>query len=100
MRSASQINKTSDLPNGVSRFEEYDRRLANPMPKVGFAALVYVNGAKRIKKFRVSNLASEECAKKTAIAFRYYYEQCINNNWLFDYERMSEWKNGQWKIYP
>ena len=76
IRNESQINKTSDLPNGVSRFVEYDHRLTKPKPKVGFTVLVYVHGKKYIKKFRVSAKASEDKAKKAALRYRSEYERC------------------------
>lgn len=92
IRSHSQNNKTTDLPNGVSRFEEVDKRSPNPKIKVGFGALVYVNGKAKIKKFRVSEKASEKSARDFAIKFRTYYEHCALNGIEFDYEYLSDWQ--------
>jgi len=75
MRSQSQINKTSDLPNGVSRIIEYDKRYNDKKGCVYYAALVKVDNELKIKKFRVSKKASEELAKTTAIRFRVMYEE-------------------------
>lgn len=91
IRSESQINKTSDLPNGVSRFVEYDHRLAKPKPKVGFTVLVYVKGKKYIKKFRVSAKADEDKAKAAALKFRREYEICAEIGCTFYPHFLDNW---------
>lgn len=91
IRNESQINKTSDLPNGVSRFVEYDHRLNKPKPKVGFDVLVYVNGKKHIKKFRVSANASEDKAKEAALRYRSEYETCEEYSFFFNEHFLDNW---------
>ena len=91
IRNESQINKTSDLPNGVSRFVEYDHRLAKPKPKVGFTVLVYVKGKKHIKKFRVSAKASEDKAKEAALRYRSEYETCEQYGFFFNRCFLDNW---------
>lgn len=91
IRNSSQINKSSDLPNGVYRFVEYDKRLANPVPKVGFGALVYVDGKKRIKKFRVTTGITEQYAQECAEYFRLMYEQSLKYGTKFDYNFIDHW---------
>ena len=91
IRNESQINKTSDLPNGVSRFVEYDHRLAKPKLKVGFTVLVYVKGKKYIKKFRVSAKADEDKARKAALNFRMEYEVCAENGYVFNHHFLDNW---------
>jgi len=93
IRNCSQINKTSRLPNGVSRVEERDKRHKNPKTKICFNALVYVNGEKRIKHFRVSENTTEQRAKEVAIAFREYYELCEKRNIQMNYNAFDGWNS-------
>lgn len=91
IRNESQINKTSNLPNGVSRFVEYDHRLANPKARIGYTVLVYDNGKKHIKKFRVSAKACEEKAEIAALRYRLKYEHCAEFNIPFDPNFLDDW---------
>lgn len=91
MRDEPQINKNSDLPNGVSRFFEYDKRLVNPKQVVVFGVCVKDKGKFRVKKFRVGHNVSENEAMGFAIAYRKYYESCLEYNMPFNYDIFKEW---------
>jgi hypothetical protein len=92
IRNSSQINKTSNLPNGVSRFIEIDKRWPGATPIVCFGVLVSIKGKFTIKKFRVSKNVSESQTRKAAIAFRNYYEDCIESGTKFDFNKFDNWK--------
>lgn len=92
MRIKSQKNKTSNLPNGVYRFIEYDKRLKNPVGKVGFGCLIYVDKVKRTEKFRVNKFRTEEEAKNLACDLRALYEFCIVIGSFTEYN-FEIWKN-------
>ena len=92
IRKNAQRNKTTDLPNGVSRFVEIDKRAKNPIPKIGFGALVYVEGKPKIKKFRVTEGISENHAREAAIYFRLYYESCSELPFRFNFNEFDDWK--------
>lgn len=91
IRNNSQINKSSRLPNGVSRVEERDYRLRHPKIKICFSVLVYVDGEAKLKRFRVGKKVSEETAQKTAIAFREYYEMCEKQGIKMNYNAFDDW---------
>jgi len=91
VRESAQINKTSNLPNGVTRFIEYDRRLKNPKPVICFGVSVAVNGEHTVRKFRVSANVTENHTKNTAIDFRKYYEECVTTGTKFDFNKFDNW---------
>lgn len=91
IRETSQINKGSNLPNGVSRFIELDNRLAKPNPIVCFGVLVAVDGLFTVKKFRVSKNVTENQTRKAAINFRKYYEDCVRTGTKFDFHKFDGW---------
>lgn len=95
IRETSQINKSNNMPNGVSRFIELDKRLKKPNPVVCFGVLVAIDGVFTVRKFRVSKEVSEKMTMQTAINFRKYYEQCVENGMKFDFHRYDDWKNGR-----
>ena len=98
MRSQSQINKTSDLPNGVSRSIEYDKRYNDKAGTICYSALVYIDGKPKIRNFRVSKKASEQLAKETAIRMRTCYELFSEKAVLFteaNYKSFDGWNDEQ-----
>lgn len=97
-RNESQINKTSNMPNGVSRFIEIDKRYPNSTPVVCFGVSVSVDGKFTVKKFRVSKNVSENQTRNTAINFRKYYEECIESGTKFEFDRFNNWKDGKFSI--
>lgn len=98
IRETSQINKSNNMPNGVSRFIERDKRWPNATPIVCFGVVVSVKGKFTVKKFRVSKNVSESLTQNTAINFRKYYENCIENGMKFDFHAYDDWHNGRFNF--
>lgn len=90
IRECSQANKTSTLPNGVSRYTERNGMIC-------FNVLVYektqLETKLRIKHFRVSKAFTEKFVEQIAIAFRKYYELCAKHDKKFVYTAFDDWQN-------
>ena len=80
MRTKSQVNKTSDLPNGVCRCVEQDWRYPRSKPVVVYSALIKVNGKRTNSHFRVKQGESEARAMEAAIKCRADYEDLVSLN--------------------
>lgn len=96
LRSKPQVNKTTDLPSGVSRFEEIDHRRVGAKPIVGYGVLVKINGKPNVMKFRCSKYVDETRARAAALCCRRYFERCENKHLPFLPEMLGEWQ--KWRM--